>query len=110
MSEEKFQCIIRNANPKFGPYEHTYMKGHIDDWLVFYKDAQSDMTHSFPPPDRYAAKISCLPLAEHHCDVAQPRDRTEIGDLEAGHTGTLVVYSVITGLVNHATVWGVLKE
>ena len=113
VSEEKFQCIIRNANPKFGPYEHTYtlyMKGHIDDWLVFYKDAQTDMTQSCPPPDGYKAKIPCLPQAEHHCDVAQPRDRTEIGDLEAGHTGTLVVYSVITGLVNHATVWGVLKE
>ena len=61
-------------------------------------------------PSLYAAKISCLPEAEVRCDVAQPRSRTAIGDLEAGHTGTLVVYSVITGLVNNATVWGVLKE
>ncbi len=113
LSSQTYQCIIQSVNPKFGPYEHTYtlyMKGLIDDWLVFYKDAQTDMTQSCPPPTGYTAKIPCLPQAEVRCDVAQPRSRTAIGDLEAGHTGTLVAYSVITYLRNHATVWGVLKE
>ncbi len=112
VSAQLYQCISKSVNPQFGPYGHTYtlyMKGHIDDYLVFYKDAQTDMTQSCPPPEGIAA-IPCLPEPEVRCDMAQPRSRTAIGDLEAGHTGTLIVYSTKEYLKNHATVWGVLKE